>query len=50
MWFAVAILGMIGIATGITFLPGGTPAKAPPAAAAAPAPAPAPPASGNAQH
>jgi hypothetical protein len=48
MWFAVAIIGMIGIATGITLLPGGTPAKAPPAAVAVSPPP--PPASGTAQH
>lgn len=40
MWFAVAIIGMIGIATGITLLPGGSP-QTPPAKSA---PAPAPPA------
>ena len=33
MWFAVAIIGMIGIATGITLLPGGT-SKPQPAASA----------------
>ena len=33
MWFAVAIIGIIGIATGITLLPGGSP-PAPPAQSA----------------
>jgi len=41
MWFAVAILGVIAIATGISVLPGGRPNSKPdqavPAAAAAPA-------------
>jgi hypothetical protein len=40
MWFAVAILGVIAIATGITLLPGAHPAKAPTAMAAPTAPAP----------
>ncbi|HUZ72292.1 MAG TPA: hypothetical protein VMU87_04850 [Stellaceae bacterium] len=48
MWFAVAIIGMIGIATGITLLPGGTPPQSRPATVAAPAPP--TPATGNAQH
>ncbi len=40
MWLAVAIIGMIGIATGITLLPGSASKPAPAAAApAAPAPA-----------
>ena len=44
MWFAIAFIGIIAAAIGITILPGGTPQKSPPAAAAAPAPAAAPPA------
>jgi hypothetical protein len=43
MWFAVAIIGIIAIATGVTLLPGGTPTQGPPPAAAAP-PTAAPPA------
>ena len=51
MWFAVAIIGIIGIATGITLLPGGTPAHAPPPSAPTHAAAPPPlQANGNAQH
>jgi hypothetical protein len=46
MWFAVAIIGIIAIATGITLLPGGAP-KAPPASAAPASPAAAPPAPGG---
>ena len=40
MWFAVAILGIIAIATGVTLLPGGTPQPTPPPAQTAPPPAP----------
>jgi hypothetical protein len=40
MWFAVAIIGMIGIATGITLMPGSA-SKPTPAAAAPAVPAPA---------
>jgi hypothetical protein len=40
MWFAVAIIGIIAIATGVTLLPGGAPTPAPPPAAAAPPAAP----------
>jgi hypothetical protein len=36
MWFAVAIIGMIAIATGITLLPGNPPQSPPPASSAAP--------------
>jgi hypothetical protein len=39
MLFAIAFIGMIGIALGITLLPGGMPAKAPPPVAASTAPA-----------
>ena len=38
MWFAVAIFGIIAIATGITLLPGGSP-PTPPALSALAAPA-----------
>ncbi|HZT51646.1 MAG TPA: hypothetical protein VFA22_06930 [Stellaceae bacterium] len=48
MWFAVAIIGMIAAAVGVTLLPGGAPQKAPPPALTAPAsPAPAAPATGT---
>jgi hypothetical protein len=44
MWFAVAIIGVIAIATGISVLPGGMPktSSPPPAASAPPNPAPTP--------
>lgn len=48
MWFAVAILGIIGIATGITLLPGGAPHSAPASSAAPSSPA-APPAPDDSQ-
>lgn len=39
MWFAVAILGMIGIAFGVSVLPGGMPQNnAPPVVAVPPQP------------
>ena len=46
MWFAIAFIGIIAAATGITLLPGGAPQDpSPPAAAAPGSPAtPAPPA------
>jgi hypothetical protein len=42
MWFAVAILGVIAIATGVTLLPGAQPKPAPVVATPAPPAAPAP--------
>jgi len=39
MWLAVAIVGIIAIASGITLLPGGNPPQTPPAASAAASPA-----------
>lgn len=41
MWFAVAIIGIIAIASGITMLPGGSPPAPPPPAQSAPATPPA---------
>ncbi len=46
MWLAVAIIGMIGVATGISLLPGGQP-QPKPAQSAPAAPAAAPPAQGE---
>jgi len=43
MWFAIAFIGIIAAATGITLLPGGSPQDPKPPAATAPA-TPAPPA------
>jgi len=39
MWFAVAIIGVIAMAFGVTLLPGGKPVQTPPAAAAPASPA-----------
>jgi len=48
MWLAVAIIGMIGVATGISLLPGGLPQPQPKPAQSAPAaPATMPPAQGE---
>ncbi|HXQ52276.1 MAG TPA: hypothetical protein VN802_14365 [Stellaceae bacterium] len=46
MWFAVAIIGIIAIATGVTLLPHGTP-ETPPASAAPASSSQAPPAQGG---